>query len=318
MSELDLPNISSMAAPVYVAFILLEVLLVAGKRAKGAYEARDASTSILMGLGSVATEVIFATTAYAAIYGVLYGVYHWSPFDLGHGWWVFALALVLDDLRYYWSHRLQHEIRWGWANHVVHHSSQHFNFSTALRQPWCGFLTGLFVLRLPLVFIGIDPAILAFTFSINLVYQFFIHTESVDRLPEPIEWLLNTPSHHRVHHGRNARYLDANYAGIFIIWDRLFGTFVPEDKAEPVRYGIIHNLGTFNPLRVATHEYVSIFRDLGRRDITLRQKLGYLFGPPGWSHDGSRKSAKELKAEAGLVSGGGNLSPAPAQFSSAE
>lgn len=297
MSELNLPDIASFAAPVYIAFILLELALVMLRRARGTYETRDATASLLMGAGSVFFDLLLKSTVYTAIFSMLYAVWLWSPLNMGVHWWVFPVALVLDDLRYYWAHRLQHEIRWGWANHVIHHSSQHFNLTTALRQPWFSFLTGAFVLRLPLVLIGIHPAILVFSMSFNLVYQFFTHTEAVGKLPKWVEAVMNTPSHHRVHHGRNARYLDANYAGIFIVWDRLFGTFVEEDEAEPVRYGIVHSLGTFNPLRIMGHEYLSIFRDVARPGLGMKARLLYIFGPPGWSHDGSRRTSTELKRD---------------------
>jgi sterol desaturase/sphingolipid hydroxylase (fatty acid hydroxylase superfamily) len=129
------------------------------------------------------------------------------------------------------------------------------------------------------------------------MYQFWIHTEVVRKLPGPLEWVLNTPSHHRVHHGKNVAYLDRNHGGVLIVWDRLFGTFAPEDEQDPVRYGITHDLSTFNPFRIATHELVAIVRDV-RRSPTLRAALGYLFAPPGWSADGSSLTAAQLRQAA--------------------
>ncbi len=293
----DLPDVSTFAAPVYVAFILVELVLIAIGRARGRYETRDTAASMTMGLGNVVSEIVLAGSLGALAYAVLFAVYEMRLWTVPFVWWAFLLCFVLDDLRFYWSHRFQHRVRWFWAAHVIHHSSQHFNLSTALRQPWTGRLTGLFVLRIPLAFLGFHPAMLAFVGSLNLFYQFFIHTESVGRLPSWIEAVFNTPSHHRVHHGRNPRYLDANYAGTLIVWDRLFGTFVPEQDDEKVRYGIVHNLGTFNPLRIAVHEYVAIGRDVMRRGLTLGQRLAYLFGPPGWSHDGSRQTSTGIKAD---------------------
>jgi sterol desaturase/sphingolipid hydroxylase (fatty acid hydroxylase superfamily) len=130
--------------------------------------------------------------------------------------------------------------------------------------------------------------------AISLIYQFWIHTETVRRLPRPLEWVLNTPSHHRVHHGKNVAYLDRNQGGVLIIWDRLFGTFVPENDREPVLYGLTHDLTTFNPLRIAVHEFVDIARDV-RRAPSLGAALGYIFAPPGWSHDGSSLTADQLR-----------------------
>jgi hypothetical protein len=162
---------------------------------------------------------------------------------------VIALCFVLDDLRYYWYHRIAHRCRWVWAEHVNHHSSQHYNLSTALRQSWTGTFTGMFILRIPLALIGFHPVLLLFVGGLNLVYQFWIHTEAIGRMWKPIEWIFNTPSHHRVHHATNPRYLDSNYAGTLIIWDRMFGTFVPELDEDMPRYGIVKNIGTFNPVQ---------------------------------------------------------------------
>jgi len=219
-----------------------------------------------------------------------------TPLDLGNAWWVVALCFVLDDLRYYWVHRFGHRIRWVWASHVNHHSSQHYNLTTALRQTWTYTFTFMMVVRAPLILLGFHPAMVLFVGGLNLIYQFWIHTEAIGKLPRWVEAVMNTPSHHRVHHGRNARYLDCNYAGVFIIWDRIFGTFVPEMEEERVDYGLVHNLGTFNPLRVAFHEWVGIFKDMTGRGLTLRERLMYAVAPPGWSHDGSRQTSEGIKA----------------------
>ena len=208
--------------------------------------------------------------------------------------WAFGLCFFVEDLAYYWFHRISHERRWFWASHVVHHSSQHYNLSTALRQTWTGRLTMTFVFWLPLVWIGFPPAMVLFFQGLSLVYQFWIHTEQIGRMG-PFEWAFNTPSHHRVHHATNPRYLDANYAGVLIIWDRLFGTFVPEQaEIDPPRYGIIRNLGTFNPFKIAFAEWISLFRDLASAR-SLKQIWGFLMGPPGWSPDGSRRTTQMIK-----------------------
>ncbi|MEM6531964.1 MAG: sterol desaturase family protein [Myxococcota bacterium] len=286
--DLNLPDVIQYAIPFFLLFLFIEI--VAWKRGhRIRYETRDTAASLLMGVGNI---------VHGVVRGLLFGgVYWWvwdnRLFDLGTEWWVFPIALVVNDFIYYWNHRLGHEHRWFWAAHIVHHSSQHYNLSTALRQTWSSSINGLFVLSLPAIFLGIHPAIYAFVGGLNLVYQFWIHTEAVDRLG-PLEWVFNTPSHHRVHHGNNPRYLDANYGGIFIVWDRLFGTFVAEDRSDPPRYGLVHQLNTFNPLRIAFHEYVDIFRDLARAR-SLREAWGYVFGAPGWTPDGSRLTADDLK-----------------------
>lgn len=290
MQELSLPDLSILAAPLYVIFILLELLAIKFFKARGDYETYDANCSLLMGLGSIVTGALYGLVVTA----LFYWVYQHRITTISVGFWSIALCFILDDFRYYWSHRFRHIIRWSWASHVVHHSSQHFNLSTALRQSWTGFFSGMFVLSLPLIWLGFHPAVVLFVNSLNLVYQFFIHTETVDKCPKWVEMIMNTPSHHRVHHGRNVRYLDANYAGVFIIWDKLFGTFVPETD-EKVEYGLVHNIGTFNPIRVATHEYISILEDLRISGIKFKDRLMYLFAPPGWSHDHSRLPSKQRK-----------------------
>jgi hypothetical protein len=155
----------------------------------------------------------------------------------------------------------------------------------------------MFVLQVPMVLLGFHPAFVAFVYGFNLVYQFWIHTETIGKLPKPIEWIFNTPSHHRVHHATNPRYLDANYAGTLIIWDRMFGTFVEELPQDRPRYGIVKNIGTFNPLKVAFHEWWAMAKDASLPDISLGDRLRYLYMPPGWSHDGSRKDSAALKAD---------------------
>ncbi|MGB8841001.1 MAG: sterol desaturase family protein [Aliidongia sp.] len=293
-APLDLPDAVTLATPIFVLAIMLEAILTKRGRLKGSYETRDTATSLLMGFGSLIGGLLFAWIGLDAI---LFA-YRFRLFEFGFTWWAFPLAFVLDDLAYYWVHRIGHRSRWFWASHVVHHSSQHFNLSTALRQTWTGEISGLFILKVPLALLGFPPTLLIFVAGVNLVYQFFIHTEAVGRLPRWVETIFNTPSHHRVHHGRDAHYLDANYAGVFIVWDRLFGSFTPELTTAPPHYGLVRNIGTFNPLRVAFHEFIAIAQDLIRPGLTLGQRLGYLFAPPGWSHDGSRMTTADLKRAA--------------------
>ena len=271
--------------------IPLEAVLVSKGRIKGEYDLHDTLANVAVSVGSI---FFWGTLGWMYVGGVMYA-YHHRLYDIPFTWWSFLIAFVLEDCRYYWWHRISHRSRWFWASHVVHHSSQHFNLSTNLRQSWTSEFSGLTLLGIPLAFIGFNPALVGFAFTLNLIYQFWIHTESVDRLPRWFEWLLNTPSHHRVHHASNPGYLDANYAGVFMIWDRLFGSFIAERGEEPPRYGIVHNLGSFNPLRIALHEYYAIGRDILRRDLTLPQRFAYFFGPPGWSHDGSRATTAQLR-----------------------
>ncbi|MDG4648053.1 sterol desaturase family protein [Roseibacterium sp. SDUM158017] len=286
------PDVVRLAVPFFIAAILAELLWIHLARRGGRYETRDAVTSLVMGAGNVASGIVLGFVAW----GFFMTLWALTPLDLGTSVWVVALCFVLDDLRYYWVHRFGHRIRWVWASHVNHHSSQHYNLTTALRQTWTGTFTFMMVVRAPLILLGFHPAMVLFCGGLNLLYQFWIHTEAIGRMPRWIEAVMNTPSHHRVHHGRNARYLDANYAGVFIVWDRLFGTFVPERDDERPDYGLVQNIGTFNPLRVAFHEWVALVRDVARPGLTLRERLMYAFAPPGWSHDGSRLTSAEIKA----------------------
>jgi sterol desaturase/sphingolipid hydroxylase (fatty acid hydroxylase superfamily) len=289
----DFPQVTQLAIPFFVLAILAELVWVRFFGGKGEFETRDTVTSLMMGVGNVVAGIALGFISY----GILMWFWQFRFYDLGISVWAGVAAFLLDDLRYYWYHRLAHRMRWLWAEHVNHHSSQHYNLSTALRQSWTGNVTGAVILSVPLVLLGFHPAFLAFVYGFNLVYQFWIHTETIGKMPAWFEAVMNTPSHHRVHHATNARYLDANYAGTLIIWDRLFGTFVPEVESDAPRYGIVGNIGTFNPVKVAFHEWVAMLRDAAGPKLTLHQRLGYLFRHPGWSHDGTRKGSADLKAE---------------------
>lgn len=293
MPDSELPDIIELSIPFFIVAMLLE-LAVSRRERRVRYETRDTFASLAMGAGRVVEGILFGGISAA----VLVFASRFALLDIPFTPLAFVVAFVIDDLRYYAYHRAAHRIRWFWAEHVNHHSSQHYNLSTALRQSWTGSLGGSVIFKVPLALLGFDPAMLLFVAGLNTVYQFWIHTEAIRRLPWPIELVFNTPSHHRVHHSRNPRYLDANYAGTFIVWDRMFGTFVPEDDAEPCRYGLVKNLGTFNPVRIAFHEWVSLFRDVVRPGLTLGERIRYAFGLPGYSHDGTRRTADEIKAEA--------------------
>jgi sterol desaturase/sphingolipid hydroxylase (fatty acid hydroxylase superfamily) len=281
------------AVPVFVITIVAEIILARFRKARAVYEVRDTAASLSMGLGSQIAGLLTAGVIGVAILWV----YEHRLFSLPmNAWWAWVAVFFLEDLTYYWFHRLSHERRFWWASHVNHHTSQHYNLGTALRQTWTGGVAGTWLLWMPLIFFGFPPAMVAIQKGISLVYQYWIHTEAIRRFPRWFEAVFNTPSHHRVHHARNPRYLDANYAGILIIWDRMFGTYIPERDDEPCRYGVVHNLGDFNILRVAFHEWMAIGKDLaGSRSI--REVVGYLFGPPGWSPDGSRDTSATLKAK---------------------
>jgi sterol desaturase/sphingolipid hydroxylase (fatty acid hydroxylase superfamily) len=294
-----LSNLLVYSIPGFLTLLLLEVLWTRKRRREGAvgmrgYEKRDTFASLAMGVGNV---LISAFTTLGAIALWSWGYQH-RVLSLAQPllWWSWVVLFFAEDLCYYWFHRMHHQVRLLWAAHVNHHSSQYFNLSTALRQPWFTPITGP-VFWLPLAFLGYPPAMILTAQAISLMYQFWIHTEAVRKLPRPLEWLLNTPSHHRVHHGKNVAYLDRNHGGVLIVWDRLFGTFAEENERDPVSYGITHDLTTFNPLRIAVHEFAAIARDVARAD-SPRSALGYVLAPPGWSPDGSSLTASQLRRAA--------------------
>lgn len=284
-----------LAAVVLPLFLLAVVIEASWSQlaGRGLYRARDTAVSLSMLLGSIVVEIL-PKIGWIALMIV---VHDWSPLRdvVGRQPWAWTLLFVLDDLTYYAFHRLNHEVRFFWAGHVNHHSSEYMNLGTALRQGVGERVFKLFFwLWLPAL--GFDPAMVLLMIGLNLSYQFFVHTEAIRRMPAWVEAIFNTPSHHRVHHGSNIRYLDRNHAGVLIVWDKLFGTFSAELDAEPVVYGLTHNLGSFNPWRVLVHEYVGLCRDVLRAD-GWRDRLRYVFEPPGWSHDGPDERAKTLRAQ---------------------
>lgn len=277
------------AVPFFIATIVAEAFLSRGRSDVRGYETRDTFASLAMGTGN---RIVFAV-CHGFTIGVLFWLWEHRFFDLGFAWWVWIALFFAEDFTYYVFHRASHEVRFLWAAHENHHSSQRYNLSTALRQSWTTpFTELLFYWWMPLA--GFHPSMILIAKAWSLIYQYWIHTELVERIGS-LESVLNTPSHHRVHHGANPEYLDRNHAGILIIWDKLFGTFEPE--IAPVRYGLTKNIETYNPLRIAFHEWVTMIEDvLGAR--TWKERLAYIFMPPGWSPDGSRLTSTQLRAAA--------------------
>ncbi len=280
-----------LAIPAFLVTMAIEALwaraaLRAGATHLRGYAGRDTAASIAMGLGNVAIAAVVKLGSFA----LMLLVYQYRLFELGDGALVWALLLLAEDFVYYWFHRASHEVRLLWGAHVSHHSSTHYNLSTALRQSWLTPVTSIpFWLVLPLI--GFQPWMVLTQQAISLLYQYWLHTESIRTLG-PLELIFNTPSHHRVHHGRNVEYLDKNHGGIFIIWDRLFGSFEPE--RTPVDYGLTTNLASYNPLVIASHELAAIGRDV-RRARSFGHALRHVFGPPGWSPDGRTLTARQMQ-----------------------
>jgi len=237
------------------------------------YEPRDTAASLAMLAGNVAVNLALAGTI-SKVHNKLFAK---RVANIGARRGAFLAALVTWDFLYYWDHRWQHEKRIFWANHVTHHSSERYNLSTALRQPWSGYLLSWVFFPMPLA--GFTAAQTAKAGQLNLLYQYWIHTEAIDRLPPAAEKVLNTPSHHRVHHGANPQYLDKNYGGILITWDKLFGTFEPEVRR--IKYGLTKNIKTFNPVKIGYQEFADIARDV-RKATGWRNKVGHIWKNPGW------------------------------------
>jgi sterol desaturase/sphingolipid hydroxylase (fatty acid hydroxylase superfamily) len=288
----EFPNIILFAIPFFILAMLIELYVTTKQNIK-TYQTNDAFSSIAMGIGNVLIGFLSKALVLAALFFV-YENYRF--FTIPVAWWSFMLIFFADDFSYYWFHRISHECRLFWASHVVHHSSQHYNLSTALRQTWSGsFYSFIFWLWLPLV--GFHPGMILLQMSISLLYQFWIHTEAIDKMPGWLEAVFNTPSHHRVHHGSNPLYLDRNHAGILIIWDKLFGTFQPEIKEEKVIYGLTSNINTYNPIKIAFHEWIAMLKDAFTGKKTLKSRLQYLTKPPGWKHDGTGKISDDLRKD---------------------
>lgn len=263
-------------APMFFVCMLLEWYF-GDRRQKLPVSARYYTKEVLCNFSLAAMHQgadILAGLLIAKLYLAVFG---WKLFDIQMGPVSFVLLMIAQDFCYYWFHRASHRVRWMWAAHVVHHSSENMNFSTAFRQSLMYPFAGMWVFWLPLVILGFDPNWVVFVVLLNLGLQFFVHTQAVKKLG-PLEWLFNTPSHHRVHHGRNPQYIDKNYAGILIIWDKLFGTFVPEE--ETVIYGITKPVNSFNPLKVTFSEWRDMFSEATARGLTLLERFKILFAPP--------------------------------------
>ncbi|OUR90762.1 C-5 sterol desaturase [Flavobacteriales bacterium 34_180_T64] len=286
----EFPNIIHFAIPFFVFSIIFELYITKRRQIKS-YETKDALTSIFMGIGNVVLGFLSKALVLLAL---LYVYNNFRIVTIPIVWWSFVLLFFADDLSYYWFHRISHSCRLFWASHVVHHSSQHYNLSTALRQTWSGgFYSFVFWLWLPLL--GFHPGMILLQMSISLLYQFWIHTETIHKLPKWFEYVMNTPSHHRVHHGSNPIYLDRNHAGILIIWDKLFGSFQPELKEEKVIYGLVKNIHTYNPLKVAFIEWFYMIKDAFLNKTTIYNRFKYFLKPPGWRHDGTGKISEDLR-----------------------
>lgn len=261
--------------PVFAASMALEAWWLGRNGRTQTYTWAGVGTNLSLALSHAVADGL----AWALLGGLFYLVYEHRVMDIAVTAGSVLGLLLAQDFCYYWFHRCSHRIRWMWASHVTHHSGETMNLSTALRQSPTYPISGMWLFWLPLAWLGFRPEHVILCVAVSLAFQFFVHTESVQRLPRLIEAVFNTPSHHRVHHARNPQYIDRNYAGVFIIWDKLFGTFVPEvDRCE---YGILGQVRTRNPLVMMFHEWGAMLRDVAQRG-PLHLRLAHLWAPPEW------------------------------------
>lgn len=292
IEELQNDKAIPFAIPIFLLSMLVE-WFIGKKENPELYQSKDMLVSISMGIFSGIVEFFPKVLAFIAFFYL----HEISPLKnlIDRQWWALILLFFLDDFAYYWFHRMNHEVRLFWAGHVPHHSSVKYNYGTALRQG-VGERIHKFIFWLWIPLLGFDALMIFTMMGLNLVYQFFVHTDLVYKLPAWFERIFNTPSHHRVHHASNNRYLDRNHAGVLIIWDKFFGTFSEEKENEKPVYGLTSNIETYNPFLVATHEYSAIIKDVMRAK-SWKDKLKYIFYSPGWSHDGKDLRAKTLRKE---------------------
>ncbi|MGB0885388.1 MAG: sterol desaturase family protein [Chitinophagales bacterium] len=287
--EHNYPDIILYAIPFFVILMAIE-FYINYKERKELFDLKDSISSITMGIGSIFVD-LFTKVIYLTFFIFLY---EFRVFDLGTTWWVWLILIFLEDFFFYWKHRFSHQVRFLWASHSVHHSSQRYNLSTALRQEWIGrYFAILFYIALPLL--GFHPLMILLVRSASLIYQYWIHTETINKFPNWFEFFMNTPSHHRVHHATNDIYLDKNHAGVFIIWDRMFGTFQEELKTEKPIYGLTENINSYKIFDIASFEWLRLWKDFSQKNISLKARFLYLLMPPGWKHDGTGITTKTLQ-----------------------
>lgn len=284
------------AMPVFIAAIVLEGLYYRFALHRP-YSWTVTGSNLVVAIGRLASEAL----SKGAVVAVYVAIYQFRLFDIPMDRWESWAALFLAiEIAYYWLHRFSHQIRWMWALHSVHHSAQQITFSVAYRLGWTNIVSGPWLFLIPVCWLGFDPRAVGFMYAANLLYQFWLHTEAVPKLGV-LEWFLNTPSHHRVHHAIEPEYLDRNYGGVLIVWDRLFGTFSEERDRAPRTYGLVRQIDTLNPVKIAFAEWVRMIQDL-RTAKSLREAAGYLFGPPGWRPGGNGTTTAAIRKAAGIES----------------
>ncbi len=281
------------STPIYCIIIGIELLLSHLQHRK-TYTLRNTASNVYLMLLNGGLDLAFRLVTLAILgYFFKLSPIHWT---VGPLYWI--LLVLIEDFMYYWLHRFDHEIRLFWAVHVTHHSSETMNFTVGFRssvfQPLYRFLYFI-----PIALLGFDPLDLLFVYSATQIWGIFVHTEYIQKMGF-LEQILVTPSHHRVHHGSNPKYLDKNMGMFLILWDKLFGTFQAELEPEeyaPIQYGLTKNLENPGPITVVFHEWQQIWKDCTQDGISFSQRWQYLIGPPGWSHDGSRQTSEQMREQ---------------------
>ncbi len=281
-----------MAIPVYAIFIPLE-WIVSNFEHQRWYGLKETLSNIYLNIVNAIIDGAFRMVAI----GILFSIYYYKVFTISNVYIYWVALFLLEDIAFYFEHRVDHYCRFFWAAHVTHHSSTEYNLSTGFRSsvlmPFYRFLYFM-----PLALIGFHPIDIAFMYAATQTYGILVHTQAIKKMPTWFEWLFVSPGHHRVHHASNIVYLDKNMGMCLIIWDRIFGTFQQELPEHKIQYGIVSaNPEPYHPVGIITHEWSNIWKDVTQPNLTLKQRWSYVFNPPGWSHDGSTYTAKQLREQ---------------------
>ncbi|NNC95183.1 MAG: sterol desaturase family protein [Chitinophagales bacterium] len=274
--NMEMPAVIQWAVPVMLSLVLLEFIIGQFDKKK-LYMRKDFFASAAIGVGNLISTAISQTIMFTVVWAVYYYI---APVTIEPAWWSYVLCIICLDFCRYWAHRVAHEQRFWWATHVTHHSSEQYNFAVSFRLSWVQQIKVIFFL--PVAAMGFDPIVFFICHQVAVLYQFWLHTELIKKTPKVIEYIFTTPSHHRVHHGRNPKYLDRNYGSTFIIWDRIFGTFTPEEERPD--YGITNQPKGFNPVYLVFHEFIDIVNDM-KKPKSWKNKIKLAFAPPGTDFD---------------------------------
>ena len=301
---MDFTNPIVYGLPCFLALILLEYTYSKTHNKKKLYNNKDLGSSLFMGIGSAILAPLLKTISAIVIFTLVYELFNpevngvrmnimgWESF--GYAWYVWLTCQLLDDFSYYWFHRLNHTVRFLWAAHVVHHSSNHFNFGTGARNGWFTLVYKP-IFYMWMAAIGFAPEMILVCLGIEALWQFQLHTQYIPKLGW-FDKIFNTHTMHQVHHAKNVEYMDKNHGGFLNIFDKLFGTWKELDEKNPAQFGVTKPPNSHNPLVILTHEYKDIWNDM-KKSKNWYHKFMYVFGPPGWSHDGSTQTVRQIQAE---------------------